>query len=249
MYTFSSISKNFRRSIHEVFQVFLLETPHGYCVLYILVWALPLFAFMQPAHALGVEDLQPAVQEALKIHAFVKPGAPIPAFSWTLEKSRTLRKLTTVTETFTPAANGVATVKVATQSGSKPLEQRERMSLRGLDYIDANDPNVNLTAEALDMPPKSGDALKVTLKKDGQTLIKSCTIGARKPASSLLAQLPGDMASIECTGTGTVKGMKVSTTSQLAWFDALGVFILLKEEASTPLGKFTETAVIKKFSQ
>ncbi|MGL4576876.1 MAG: hypothetical protein ACRCV9_18965 [Burkholderiaceae bacterium] len=238
------------RNIHASFQPFLPEKAHGYCV-----HAFAFFSFLAalllatPSYALTEADLQPAVQGALKTHAFTKPGAPMPAFSWTLEKSRTLRKPHTVTETFSAAANGVATVKVSDQRGSDAPSVRTRMSLRALEYVDADDAEVSVTAQDVDIPPKSGDTFTLTIKKDGQSLTKTCKVGERSAAASLLAALPGEMAAIECAGNGTYRGSQVKTKTQMAWFDALNVFLLLREEADTPLGKFTETVKIKQFSQ
>jgi hypothetical protein len=229
----------------------MAEKAHGYCAkAFVSAFFAVAAAFGGAAHALTLEDLQPAVRDALKAHPFTKPGAPQPAFSWTLEKSRTLRKTHLVGETYSPAANGVATVKVADQRvGDEAPSSRTRLSLRGLEYIDADDAELAVTAQNVDMPPKSGGTFTVTVKKDGQSLTKTCKIGERAAASSVFAALPGEMAPIECAGNGTYRGAQVKTKTQMAWFDALGVFLLLREEADTALGKFTETVKIKQFAQ
>jgi hypothetical protein len=250
---FSAASSQFTgtvRNIHAPFQPFLPEKTHGYCVKAFAAVAFAVItAVISPAHALTEADLQPAVRDSLKSHAFTKPGAPMPNFSWTLEKSRTLRKTHVVTESFSASANGVATVKVSDQRGSDAPSVRTRMSLRALEYVDADDAEISVAAQDVDIPPKSGDTFTLTIKKDGQSLTKTCKVGARTAASSAFAALPGEMAPIECAGNGTYRGSQVKTKTQLAWFDALGVFLLLREEAETPLGKFTETVKIKQFSQ
>jgi hypothetical protein len=242
--------QNTLRNIHAPFQPLLPENAHGYCVYAFAVAVVAVIsALASPAHALTEADLQPAVREALKSHAFTKPGAPVPAFSWTLQKSRTLRKTHTVTENFSASASGVATVKVSDQRGSDAPAVRTRMSLRALEYVDADDVEVSVAAQDVDIPPKSGDTFALTIKKEGQSLTKTCKVGERSAAASLFAALPGEMAAIECAGNGTYRGSQVKTKTQMAWFDALGVFLLLREEADTPLGKFTETVKIKQFSQ
>jgi hypothetical protein len=238
------------RNIHAVFQVKMPQKAHGYCVKAIFSSVfLAVAALASTAHALTVEDLQTAVREALKAHPFAKPGAPTPAFSWTLEKSRTLRKTHTVAENYAASASGVAAVNVSDQRGSDAPVVKNRVSLRGLEQFDADDATLDVTAQGIDMPPKSGGAFTITVKKDGQSLTKTCKIGERAAASSVFAALPGEMAPIECAGNGTYRGAQVKTKTQMAWFDALGVFLLLREEADTPLGKFTETVKIKQFAQ
>jgi hypothetical protein len=244
-------TQNKARNIHAGFQAKMAENPHRTCVKALVFLSfLAVLLLAKPARALGVEDLQPAVRDALKTHALTKAGAPVPTFSWTLEKSRTLRKMHTVTEQFNAAKDGVAVVKVTDQRGSDaPGAPRTRMSLRALEYIDADDAELSVTVQGIDIPPKSADEFSVILKKDGQSLTKNCKVGERKAAAGLHAELPGEMAPIQCTGTGAYKGNKFKTKTQLAWFDALGVFLLLSEEADTPLGKFTETVKIKQFSK
>ncbi|MFM2397934.1 MAG: hypothetical protein RL341_91 [Pseudomonadota bacterium] len=245
-----SRSKQAVRNIHAPFQPFLPEKAHGYCVqAFAVAVSAVVSTLITPAHALTEADLQPAVRDALKSHAFTKPGAPMPAFSWTLEKSRTLRRTHTVTENFSASASGVATVKVSDQRGSDAPSVRTRMSLRALEYVDADDAEVSVSAQDVDIPPKSGDTFTLTIKKDGQSLTKTCKVGERSAAASLFAALPGEMAAIECAGNGTYRGSQVKTKTQMAWFDALGVFLLLREEADTALGKFTETVKIKQFSK
>jgi hypothetical protein len=250
MHRLSATEHNKVRSIHAGFEPKMAQKAHGYCVAALCSALFLATAAFGPAHALTTEELQPTVREALKSHPFTKPGAAIPAFSWVLEKTRTLRKPHIVTESFAAAPQGVAAVKVTDQrSGEDASAPRTRMSLRGLEYIDADDAELAVLAQGLDMPPKTGGSFTITLKKDGQALIKTCKVGERTAASALFANLPGEMAPIECAGDGTYRGSKVKTKTQMAWLDALGVFLLRREEADTALGKFTETVTVKQFSK
>jgi hypothetical protein len=237
------------RIIHAPFQAKMLQKAHEYCAIAFGSAAATLALLLSnPAHALDVDGLQPTVRDALKAHPLAKAVAPVPAFTWTLEKSRTLRKMHAVTEVFAGAANGLSPVVATDRRGDAVQSVRKRVSLRGLEQFDADDGTVNLSVQGVDVPPKSGSTFSVTLKKDGETLTKSCKAGEKSPAANLFASLPGEMLQIQCAGSGTVKGINVKTASQLVWLEALGVFLPLSEQADAALGKFTETVKITKFS-
>lgn len=193
------------------------------------------------ACALTPADLQPAVRDELQRSGLVSAQAAVPAFRWVYENKRPMRHARSIDETFAASPDGLSFVARAVRYDDGKIDRDENLSARGLLRVDGRDTSLGVRILGLHIPPRPGERFEIDSSRDGHPVRESCVVGARTPAAEVYAALPGDAVSIECKGDGRYAGIKVRASSQVYYFERLGVFFSRRDVLDTPLGKFENT--------
>lgn len=200
-----------------------------------------------PAMATRFDELPPDLQQTLKASPLYAPGVPFAKFSWVYEQKRSGRGSREVHEAFDGAKDGFSTVHVFERRGDQDTEPRQRLSVRGLFRLDPTPERVEVNFDGLKLPPAQGAKFALTLMHQGKSLTQQCEVQGRQAAKEVVAEIPGQVANISCSGRGRFQGFDVKVSSDLLWFDALGVFLMQRERLDAGIIKYEESNRLTQF--
>ncbi len=203
--------------------------------------------------ATSAPNFDPKLRQALEQTGLIGAQTPaIPAFQWTIELTRPLKKTKVVQEIYTPVGlNGIVLAK--TIAITPPPDKRASaavapsFSLRGLERVQEADTNLSFDSPGLKLPLVKGQTFDLAIVHEGQKIVQRCLVGVAKPASQFNASIAGNAVAFECSGAAKYMGMNVSIVSSVVFFESLGFFFNEVEDIKSPLGNFVIRKRISEF--